>query len=57
MLFFNSKDRDRDGLISYEEFCDRETVNERAFRAMDVNRDGLISKAEMLKASNRGGRR
>ncbi len=57
LLFFNSKDRDRDGRISYEEFCDRETVNERAFKAMDLNRDGFITKAEMLKASNRGSRR
>ena len=53
MLFFNSKDRDRDGRISYEEFCDKETVNERAFKAMDINRDGFITKSEMLKASNR----
>lgn len=57
MLFFNSKDRDRDGRISYEEFCDRETVNERAFKAMDINSDGYITKTEMLKASNRGSRR
>jgi hypothetical protein len=57
MLFFNSKDRDRDGRISYEEFCDRETVSERAFKAMDVNGDGFVSKSEMLKASNRGARR
>ena len=52
-MFFNSKDRDRDGRISYEEFCDKETVNERAFKAMDLNRDGYITKSEMLKASNR----
>ena len=56
-LFFNSKDRDRDGKISFEEFCDRETVTERAFKAMDVNGDGYISKTEMLRASNRGTRR
>eukprot|EP00095_Tigriopus_kingsejongensis_P007265 maker-scaffold144_size312663-snap-gene-0.7 protein:Tk07265 transcript:maker-scaffold144_size312663-snap-gene-0.7-mRNA-1 annotation:"Calmodulin" len=57
MMFFNSKDRDRDGRISYEEFCDKETVNERAFKAMDINNDGFVSKAEMLKASNRSTRR
>ncbi len=57
ILFFNSKDRDRDGRISYEEFCDRETMNERAFRAMDLNADGYVTKTEMLKASNRGSRR
>ena len=57
MLYFNSKDRDRDGRISYEEFCDRETVNERAFKAMDLNNDGFVTKNEMLKASNRGAKR
>ncbi len=46
LLFFNSKDRDRDGRISYEEFCDRETVNERAFKAMDLNNDGFITKVK-----------
>ena len=55
--FFNIKDRDRDGRISFEEFCDRETVNERAFKAMDLNNDGFVTKTEMLKASNRGSRR
>ena len=57
MIYFNSKDRDRDGRISFDEFCDRETVAERAFRAMDVNGDGYISRAEMLQASSRGARR
>ena len=32
MMFFNSKDKDRDGKISYDEFCDRETITERAFK-------------------------
>ena len=57
MIYFNSKDRDRDGRISFDEFCDRETVAERAFRAMDTNGDGYISKSEMLQASTRGSRR
>ena len=57
MIYFNSKDRDRDGRISFDEFCDRETVAERAFRAMDTNGDGYVSKAEMLQASSRGARR
>ncbi len=34
-MYFNSKDRDRDGLISFDEFCDKETINERSFRALD----------------------
>ena len=29
MLYFNSKDRDRDGRISFDEFCDRETVRQK----------------------------
>ena len=57
MIYFKSKDRDRDGRISFDEFCDRETVSERAFRAMDTNGDGYISKSEMLQASTRGARR
>ena len=57
MMYFNVKDRDRDGRISYDEFCGRETLNERAFKAMDLNSDGFVSKAEMLQASLKGSRR
>jgi Ca2+-binding EF-hand superfamily protein len=50
---FHSKDRDLDGRISFDEFCDQETVNERAFRAMDINSDGYVSKDEMLRTTTR----
>ena len=43
-MYFNSKDRDLDGLISFDEFCDRETINERSFRAIDqVNHSSFQS--------------
>lgn len=56
-LYFSSKDKDRDGLISYTEFCGRKTTNEKAFEALDINSDGYISKQELLVASQRTGRR
>merc|ERR550525_145411 len=56
-LYFSSKDRDRDGRISYAEFCGKKTINEKAFEALDINSDGYISKQELLVASQRTGRR
>ena len=56
-MYFNSKDRDRDGLISFDEFCDRETINERSFRAIDQDEDGYITKEDMLIAFTMGSRR
>ena len=65
------QDKDRDGLISYEEFCDKKTKTEIAFevknwvkgllnpvllpKALDINSDGYISKNEMVSASIRSG--
>ena len=56
-MYFNSKDRDRDGLISFDEFCDRETINERSFRAIDQDEDGFITKEDMILAFRMGSRR
>ena len=56
-MYFNSKDRDRDGQISFDEFCDRETINERSFRAFDQDDDGFITKEDMLTAFKMGTRR
>lgn len=36
MMYFNVKDRDRDGKISYDEFVGRETMNERAFKVKKI---------------------
>ena len=67
------QDKDRDGLISYEEFCDKKTKTEIAFevmsewlqntkfiyydQALDTNSDGYITKTELVTASIRSGRR
>merc|ERR1719351_712445 len=56
-LYFATKDKDRDGLISYDEFCDKKTKTEIAFEALDTNSDGYISKTEVVTASIRSGRR
>jgi hypothetical protein len=56
-MYFNSKDRDLDGLISFDEFCDRETINERSFRAIDTDEDGFITKEDMVVAFKMGTRR
>jgi hypothetical protein len=47
-MYFNSKDRDRDGLISFDEFCDRETINERSFRAIDQVNQVLFNQTRSL---------
>lgn len=43
---FREKDRDLSGTMSFEEFCGHETRNELAFKAIDKNGDGFISKSE-----------
>jgi len=43
---FKEKDRDFDGTMSYEEFTGHDTKTELAFRAIDKNGDGYVSKAE-----------
>ena len=41
---FKEKDRDFDGTMSYEEFTGHDTKTELAFRAIDKNGDGYVSK-------------
>ena len=41
---FAEKDRDFDGLLSFEEFSGQETKLEKAFKAMDKDGDGFITK-------------
>jgi len=43
---FRERDRDLSGTMSFEEFCGHETRNELAFKAIDKNGDGYISKKE-----------
>ena len=43
---FRERDRDLSGTMSFEEFCGHETRNELAFKAIDKNGDGFISKHE-----------
>lgn len=46
---FREKDKNLDGLMSYEEFVGHETRNELAFRALDTNGDGFVSRNEFKK--------
>ncbi len=41
---FAEKDRDFDGKLSFEEFAGQQTKLERAFKAMDKDGDGYITK-------------
>ena len=43
---FTERDKDRDGHLSFEEFSGQETKMERAFKSMDKDGDGFITKAE-----------
>ena len=43
---FGEKDRDQDGKLTFEEFTGQETKIEKAFRAMDKDGDGYITRAE-----------
>ena len=45
---FNEKDRDHDGKLSFEEFSGQETKLEKAFKVMDKDGDGYISKVGLL---------
>lgn len=42
---FTQRDRDHDGLLSFEEFAGQETKLEKAFKAIDKDGDGYLTKA------------
>jgi len=46
---FNERDRDRDGSLSFQEFMGQETQMEKAFRMMDKDGDGYVTKTEFKK--------
>ena len=41
---FEENDKDLDGKLSWEEFCGKETKNEKAFKLMDMDNSGKVSK-------------
>ena len=43
---FAERDKDHDGHLSFEEFAGQETKMERAFKSMDRDGDGYITKSE-----------
>merc|ERR1712038_691214 len=43
---FDERDKDHNGLLSFEEFSGQETKMERAFKSMDKDGDGFITKSE-----------
>ena len=51
---FRDHDKDGDGKLSWKEFAGEETENknERAFKLMDENHDGKISKSVSLRKQN-----
>ena len=46
---FTERDRDRDGSLSFAEFVGQETQMEKAFRMMDKDGDGFVTKSEFKK--------
>jgi Ca2+-binding EF-hand superfamily protein len=46
---FREKDLDVDGMMSYEEFIGHDTKMALAFKAIDKNGDGFLSKSEFRK--------
>ena len=50
---FNSKDKDLDGRLSFEEFMGEQSRAERLFKLMDKDGDGFVTKnVSMLKGTN-----
>merc|ERR1712032_780721 len=47
--FFDEKDRDFDGCLSFGEFMGEETPLEKVFKSMDKDGDGTITKEEFLR--------
>ena len=46
---FTERDRDMDGSLSFAEFVGQETQMEKAFRMMDKDGDGFVTKSEFKK--------
>ena len=42
---FATHDKDRDGMLSWAEFSGEETKNEKAFKLMDADHNGKITKS------------
>ena len=45
---FEKHDKDRDGMLSWAEFSGEETKNEKAFKLMDADHNGKITKGVSL---------
>ena len=45
---FETHDKDRDGMLSWAEFSGEETKNEKAFKLMDADHNGKITKSVSL---------
>ena len=43
-LLFESQDKDQNGKLSWQEFSGQESKNEKAFKLMDADHNGKISK-------------
>ena len=49
MTSLHPQDKDRDGLISYQEFCGRKTVTEKAFEVRELEETQLWDYGTLLK--------
>ena len=49
-FIFKDKDKDLDGIISFDEFAGKLTESEKAWKALDSNRNGYITREEMVHA-------
>ena len=45
---FDTHDKDKDGMLSWAEFSGEETKNEKAFKLMDADHNGKITKSVSL---------
>ena len=49
-LLYKDKDKDMDGKISFDEFTGKQTETEKAWNAIDSNRNGYVTRNEMVQA-------
>ena len=47
-FIFKDKDKDLDGIISFDEFAGKLTESEKAWKALDANRNGYVTKDELV---------